>query len=111
MTRQLEVYSQDSGEYEKGRYWKICDHVVKTSGLGSWGTGSAFGIHTSGTGGGRAEFVVLCLHYFFIHVHFARGMWRGEGVPAALYSRWRRFWYAYKRDGRVSGRGFIFVCA
>ena len=51
-------------------------------------------------------FVLVCFN-IFIPCPFLPGCTGGTGLPAALYSRLRRFWFAYKRNGSV---GIWFWC-
>ena len=39
---------------------------------------------------------------------FLPGCAEGIGLPATLFSRLRRFWFVYKRNGRV--RSLVWVC-
>ena len=46
------------------------------------------------------EFVMVCINNF-IPCTFLPGCARGTFLLATLYKRLRRFWFAYKRNGRV----------
>ena len=52
------------------------------------------------------DFILLCFN-FFIPKTFFPGLRGGNRLAAALYARSRRFWFAYKPNGRV---GITFWC-
>ena len=51
--------------------------------------------------------MVLVRSTSLYHVHYSRVCAGLTGLPAALYARLRRFWFAYKRNGSV---GIWFWC-
>ena len=64
----------------------------------------------AGREGGRAFLFSSVLPPLYLSVNISPGLCGGHGVQAPVYSRRRRLWHAYKRDGRADLRGNHLMC-